>query len=459
MRSRADANTQKPRAKSTIRAYAADWKRFAEFCRELGASALPADPQTIVDHLTSLAERDPPYKFPTIARAYSSIRVVHQARGHELPRLTVVVNALGNIQKRLTARRVFSKPKLALTSDQVIAACAKLPDTLTGKRDRVVLLFGEAVAQRRADIARIHVEDLVQIPEGFDVIIRQSKTDQRGKGLTVTVNRDEGVGCPVGAVEAWLTATGITSGPIVRRMNRDGKASEFPLSGHGIANIVKRAAASLGLNPNLYGGHSLRRGMVTSASRAGRPLELIVKTTGHRSIAQAMGYIDDSLRAQQSATKGLFATPSSGPRSTSPSSGSRSTPPHSPKPSPRPSGDSQPSSIKASVRSTDIVLESSASTVIADSLRSEPSASDIVDTTATHPTTGQKLVNRRRVASIAYRRDGKPADMKWLRAQVTGLRARKLSDATILQVLLKLGVRRADGTALDASDVLKLECG
>lgn len=388
VRRRADANVQKPRTKGTIRAYATDWRRFVAFCTEIGASSLPAAPQTIVDHLTAMAERDPPYKFPTIERAYASIRVLHQVRGHELPRLREVTNALENIQRRLTERRVFSQPKAALTIDQVIAASAKLPDTMTGKRDRVILLFGEAIAQRRADLSRVHVEDLVKIPEGLDVIIRQSKTDQRGRGHTVAVHRDGGAGCPVTAVETWLAATGITSGPLIRRMHRDGRPTARPLSGQSIAAIVKAAAVSLGLDPKLYGGHSLRRGLVTSASRAGADLSRIIQTTGHKSIAQASKYIDDSIRVPQAAAKGLFATP---------------------------------------------------------------------ETAQVHPTTGQPLVNRRRVVSIAYRRDGKPADMKWLRAQVTALRARRITDASITQVLLKLGVRRGDGVVVDASDVAKLQ--
>jgi hypothetical protein len=45
------------RAAGTRRAYATDWRRFAKWCRERGAPALPAAPALVAVHLSSLAER------------------------------------------------------------------------------------------------------------------------------------------------------------------------------------------------------------------------------------------------------------------------------------------------------------------------------------------------------------------------------------------------------------------
>ena len=56
------------------------------------------------------------------------------------------------------------------------------PQTLKGLRDRALLLLGFAGAFRRSELVALDTEHLRERPEGLEVLIASSKTDQEGQG-------------------------------------------------------------------------------------------------------------------------------------------------------------------------------------------------------------------------------------------------------------------------------------
>jgi hypothetical protein len=78
------------------------------------------------------------------------------------------------------------------------------PDTITGKRDRALILLGFGGAFRRSE----------ETPEGLRLHIPRSKTDQDGEGVTIAVSRGSSEACPVRALREWLDMAGIEAGPI-----------------------------------------------------------------------------------------------------------------------------------------------------------------------------------------------------------------------------------------------------
>jgi hypothetical protein len=100
----------------------------------------------------------------------------------------------------------------------------------------------------------LDVEDLEEAPEGLLVTIRRSKTDQEGIGRKVAIPRGE-IACPVAALRAWLEAAGITEGAIFRRVfNKHAqRVTDRRLAARNVANIVKAAAAKLGLEAEAFG--------------------------------------------------------------------------------------------------------------------------------------------------------------------------------------------------------------
>jgi len=88
-----------------------------------------------------------------------------------------------------------------------------------------------------------------------------------------------------------LEASGIASGPLFVRL--DPGASKERLSDKSVALIVKRRAEQAGLDPDMFAGHSLRRGFCTEAARGGASERDIARTTGHRSMVVLRGYVED----------------------------------------------------------------------------------------------------------------------------------------------------------------------
>jgi integrase len=115
------------------------------------------------------------------------------------------------------------------------------------------------------------------------VLIRHSKGDQEGQGQETAIPRGAKLR-PVEALQAWLAAAGIASGPVFRAVALGGRVADVALSTDAVARIVKKFARRLDLDPAQFAGHSLRSGFVTSAVEANAPIMKIAEQTRHRSL-------------------------------------------------------------------------------------------------------------------------------------------------------------------------------
>ena len=172
------------KAPSTLRAYRSDWEHFAAWCGDRNASSLPAGPETVALYLVSLAGTHRP---ATITRRLTSIAKAHAAAGHPNPATTthiVVAETLQGIRRTLGTAQPGKTP--LLTAD-LIKVLAHTPDSLSGIRDRALLLAGYTGGLRRSELAALAVEDLAWVSEGAVLTLRRSKTDQEGQGRKVAV--------------------------------------------------------------------------------------------------------------------------------------------------------------------------------------------------------------------------------------------------------------------------------
>lgn len=156
------------------------------------------------------------------------------------------------------------------------------------RRAPTLLCFGFASGgRRRSEIAAADLRDLRRIGEaGYIYRLEHSKTQQAG--VTATSTPDKPVLDRAAlALQDWLDAAGITEGAIFRRLwkQRVGPA----LSPAAIGEIVQRRARLAGLEGD-FGGHSLRSGFVTEASRQGVSLPAIMQLTEHRAVSSVVGY-------------------------------------------------------------------------------------------------------------------------------------------------------------------------
>jgi len=131
------------------------------------------------------------------------------------------------------------------------------------------------------------------------------QTDQEGAGRTVGIPYgSKPATCPVRAVRAWLTTTGITDGPLFRGVDPHRNLGRERLSDKTVARVVKNAAEAAGFDPVKYAGHSLRAGLATAAAQAGIAERVIMAQTGHKSLPMVRKYIrEGSLFTQNAAAE------------------------------------------------------------------------------------------------------------------------------------------------------------
>ena len=290
-RATSDAFRQASKALSTQRAYRSDVRAFETWCHSRGLRTCPASADAVADHL-SWAATEGGLSPSSIGRRTAAIRWAHKANGFESPTSSEVVRSVVAGIRRVVgvAPRHRKEP---ITAERLTDMLKSLPDTLAGKRDRAVLALGFAGAFRRSELVALTIADLVEVPDGFRVLIRRSKTDQSGGGQEIAIPRGYRLR-PVEAVQSWLEAAGITEGPlfrpiVTRRLNGRGKpvteiVGDDAMTGHNVAVIVKRSCRRAGLDPVEFSGHSLRSGYVTSAVETNAPIMKIAEQTRHKSL-------------------------------------------------------------------------------------------------------------------------------------------------------------------------------
>jgi site-specific recombinase XerD len=274
------------KAASTLKCYAYDWGCFRSWCDGRGAAFLPAKTAIVCAYLSGLAESG--MRSTTIGRRCAAIAHFHRQAGHPTPTdHDAVKTTLSGIRRTIGTARTKKAPA---TADLIMQMLAKCPDTLSGKRDRALLALGFAGAFRRSELCALMVEDLIEVPDGYRVMVRRSKTDQTGEGVEVAIPRGYKVR-PVEAVQAWLQAADITAGPVLRPVLLGQRVQSCSLSHEAVSRIIKGYIAKIGLDPKSYAAHSLRSGMLTSCAEAGANVFAMANHSRHKSLDTLRGYV------------------------------------------------------------------------------------------------------------------------------------------------------------------------
>jgi integrase len=277
------------RAHQTVRGYASDWRVFQRWCADAGRSSLPADPETLSLYTTWLIT-DGGRRCSTALRHLASVTDQHKRAGHEPPS-TNDARAVVLAVRRQTAQRPRGKAALSV-ADLAKAARACSGKTRLGTRDRALLVLGFATSLRRSELSRLQLADVSSDSRGLIVFVRKSKTDQEGRGRVIAVWPGKRAATdPVRTLKRWIAKRGRFAGPLFCRVTAGDAVVREGISGDAINDAVKRCVAAAGLDPTLYGAHSLRAGAVTAAAELGRSDQEIMGLSGHESAAVMRTYV------------------------------------------------------------------------------------------------------------------------------------------------------------------------
>ncbi|WP_371306603.1 tyrosine-type recombinase/integrase [Rhodococcus zopfii] len=329
------------RSESTRRNYAADWRRFTDWCHAEGHPALPAHPVTVAAYLLAAAAvvdetGRRAYSPATLARWVAGIGHHHRRAGHPAPGADEVVTAtLSGIRRDYatsgdrprTPRAPLLTADIVTIVDTARTDCTGWADEVLERRDAAILLLGFAGAFRRSELTSLTCSDVsLHRPDGLHIRLRKSKTDQQGRGTVRALPFTQAhTSCPPCVWMRWAQVvaafdTGgrpavirllrgaepfaghvcrgprprtVPDSPLLRSIRKNGNLSDTALSGAAVHKVIRRRAAQAGYDPELVqqlGGHSLRAGFVTQAFRNGASAHAIMRQTGHSTPAMLEVY-------------------------------------------------------------------------------------------------------------------------------------------------------------------------
>ncbi|WNV12799.1 site-specific integrase [Tardiphaga sp. 709] len=290
---------------NTRRAYAADWKHFAAWCRRHHLEVQPPSPQTVGLYVTACASGAAaadglPNSVSTIERRLSALSWHFAQRGTALDRADRhIATVMAGIRNTHGAP---PRQKDAVLPEDVIAMLETLDrGSLRGLRDRAMLLLGFAGGLRRSEIVGLdlHRDDTEDGRGWIEILDKGMLVTLRGKTgwREIEIGRGSSdVTCPVTALQTWLNLARIGHGPLFRRVTGQGReVGPDRLHDQEVARLVKRAALAAGVRADLsegdrhgkFAGHSLRAGLATSAEVDERYVQ---KQLGHASAEQTRKY-------------------------------------------------------------------------------------------------------------------------------------------------------------------------
>jgi site-specific recombinase XerD len=272
-RDAASAFQRLAKAENTRRAYRAAVAAWCAWCAHRNLAPLPASGLDVAAFLA--AERLRGLKANTLDLRRAGIRYLHRVAGCAVPTDDACVSeTIAGIRRDAAGKGEMPRKKAAATAVVIEQFLASIPDDLRGLRDRALILVGFAGALRRSELVTIQMHHLEASEKGIRLALPQTKGSQTEAVIVPLPYGRKGL-CPVRALERWLAAAQITDGPVFRRIwlpksSAPDEAPALPPIGHetlttqAVANIIKARATAAGFNAKNFGGHSLKRGALTT---------------------------------------------------------------------------------------------------------------------------------------------------------------------------------------------------
>lgn len=283
------ANTRRSYA-SAVRHFEVTWGGHLpatadSVARYLAAYAGTLSINTLKQRLAALAQWHTAQGFvdptgaPVVKQVLKGIRALHpamekRAEPLQLTQLATVVDWLDLVIEGALGR-----------SDGAAA--------LRYRRDRALILMGFWRGFRSDELIHLQVEHLQLVPgQGMTCFLPRTKGDRQNEGTTFRVPALSRW-CPVTATMDWIAAAQLIQGPLFRQVDRWGRVPERPLHANSIVPLLRRLFTLAGLStPDLYSGHSLRRGFAGWANTNGWDVKALMEYVGWKDVHSAMRYLD-----------------------------------------------------------------------------------------------------------------------------------------------------------------------
>ena len=286
-------------SENTRRTYRSAIRHFQSW-----GGVLPCDEATIIRYLLDFSQTLNPR---TLALRLTALSQWHTHQGFSDPASSPTVR-----KTLLGIGRTHGKPKKKAKAlpiedlERIVEHLTHL-GTIKAKRDNAMLQIGYFGGYRRSELVGLEVSHIAWEQEGLVITLARSKTDQLGQGITKAIPFGDGSCCPATALRTWLDAAGITTGPIFRPITKWGEIGQEALHEASVNAVLESCAKLVKLDyVAQLSSHSLRRGMATSAHRAGADFRDIKRQGGWRHDGTVQGYIEEAGQFQKNAAGALL---------------------------------------------------------------------------------------------------------------------------------------------------------
>jgi integrase len=309
-----DTYLQLAERRNTQKSYAASVKHFEQEWHGL----LPATPETVAQYLAAFASS---LALNTLKARLAGLSRWHQDHGFLDPtKDRLVSQVLKGIRVAHTLPEKQAKP---IELDQLQQVCDWLDQTAEGEtslrqrcaRDKAMLLIGFWRGFRADEITRLAIEHIQVEPGlGLKIYLPWTKGDRDAQGQYFQCPALSRL-CPVAAYEAWLGLSGLTHGPVFRKIDRWGHLGTDAMQAGSVIPWLRQLLSQAGIaDAGQYSSHSLRRGFASWARSSGWDIKDLMEYVGWKDIGSAMRYMDtpiDTLQARFE--KGIPRAPKSAP--------------------------------------------------------------------------------------------------------------------------------------------------
>ena len=238
---------------------------------------------------------------------------MHRAAGLPNPCADEIVRlAVKRMNRAKGRRQAQAEPLNRGSIDRMLAVAAperrhrrvseaKREVPLIALRNAALVAVAYDTLLRRSELVALEIEDLQKGADGSGtVLVRRSKADQEGEGAIKYLAPDT-----MDRLAAWLSAAGLTRGPLFRPLTKGGQIREAALGGGEVARVFRELAAAAGLKlARSPSGHSTRVGATQDMFAAGFELLEVMQAGSWKTPAMPARY-GERLRAQRGAARKL----------------------------------------------------------------------------------------------------------------------------------------------------------
>ena len=261
-------------APNTLRSYYADAKSFVDWCDQTNIAPFPLTSDTVKSFIEHM-QLD--YSYSTIRRRLSAIRRLNGLLGFEDQTFTEDVYLA--IRKLKRAKCMEQRQAVGINEGLLAEMIKAQPETLVGKRNRLLLSLGYDFLARRSELVAIRSEDLTFTADGaLKGIIRRSKTDQYGRGRLVFGSERSAK-----LLKKWLRLKPREIQSVFCAVNH-GRCLDRAICDRQVNEIIKQGLVSVKRYPRPsdleVSGHSLRVGAAQDLLIKGHDMAAIMRAGG-----------------------------------------------------------------------------------------------------------------------------------------------------------------------------------